>query len=99
MKRYPGTRSQSLDRTPRFDHMTDRTSYAVLFPGQGSQFVGMGADVFAARSDLLGPRAMSVFFGLLLALITGLVLLLSPMIRNYRLSAALEESAPPKDRT
>jgi [acyl-carrier-protein] S-malonyltransferase len=28
--------------------------YAVLFPGQGSQYVGMGADVFAARSDLLG---------------------------------------------
>jgi [acyl-carrier-protein] S-malonyltransferase len=27
--------------------------YAVLFPGQGSQFVGMGADVFAARPDLL----------------------------------------------
>ena len=28
--------------------------YAVLFPGQGSQYVGMGADVFAARRDLLG---------------------------------------------
>ncbi len=28
--------------------------YAVLFPGQGSQYVGMGADVFAARPDLLG---------------------------------------------
>lgn len=27
--------------------------YAVLFPGQGSQSVGMGADVFAARPDLL----------------------------------------------
>lgn len=27
--------------------------YAVLFPGQGSQFVGMGVDVFAARPDLL----------------------------------------------
>lgn len=31
--------------------------YAVLFPGQGSQFVGMGADLFAARPDLLGERA------------------------------------------
>lgn len=31
--------------------------YAVVFPGQGSQFVGMGADVFEARSDLVGPRA------------------------------------------
>ncbi len=31
--------------------------YAVLFPGQGSQFVGMGADLFAARPDLLGRRA------------------------------------------
>lgn len=31
--------------------------YAVLFPGQGSQFVGMGADVFAARPDLVGDRA------------------------------------------
>ncbi len=28
--------------------------YAVLFPGQGSQFVGMGADVFSTRRDLLG---------------------------------------------
>lgn len=27
--------------------------YAVLFPGQGSQVVGMGADVFAAHPDLL----------------------------------------------
>lgn len=34
--------------------------YAVLFPGQGSQFVGMGADLFAARPDLLGPRADAV---------------------------------------
>ncbi len=32
-------------------------SYAVLFPGQGSQFVGMGADLFEARPDLLGDRA------------------------------------------
>lgn len=31
--------------------------YAVLFPGQGSQFVGMGADLFAARPDLLGDAA------------------------------------------
>jgi len=31
-------------------------SYAVLFPGQGSQFVGMGADLFEARPDLLGDR-------------------------------------------
>lgn len=31
--------------------------YALLFPGQGSQFVGMGADVFEARPDLVGERA------------------------------------------
>jgi [acyl-carrier-protein] S-malonyltransferase len=31
--------------------------YAVLFPGQGSQFVGMGADVFAERPGLLGKTA------------------------------------------
>ncbi len=31
--------------------------YAVLFPGQGSQTVGMGSDVFVARSDLLGAQA------------------------------------------
>lgn len=34
--------------------------YAVLFPGQGSQFVGMGADVFDARPDLLGSAADEV---------------------------------------
>lgn len=34
--------------------------YAVLFPGQGSQFVGMGADVFASRPDLLGEPADQV---------------------------------------
>jgi [acyl-carrier-protein] S-malonyltransferase len=31
--------------------------FAILFPGQGSQAVGMGADVFEARSDLLGDTA------------------------------------------
>lgn len=35
-------------------------TYAILFPGQGSQFVGMGADVFAARPDLLGDTADEV---------------------------------------
>jgi [acyl-carrier-protein] S-malonyltransferase len=35
-------------------------SLGVLFPGQGSQFVGMGADLFEARPDLLGMRANEV---------------------------------------
>lgn len=34
--------------------------YGVLFPGQGSQSVGMAADVFAARPDLLGAAANDV---------------------------------------
>jgi len=35
-------------------------SYAALFPGQGSQFIGMGADLFDARPDLLGDAADEV---------------------------------------
>ena len=34
--------------------------YAVLFPGQGSQVVGMGADVFESRPDLLGDSADAI---------------------------------------
>jgi [acyl-carrier-protein] S-malonyltransferase len=33
---------------------------AVLFPGQGSQFVGMGAELFDRRPDLLGDSADEV---------------------------------------
>lgn len=32
-------------------------SVGILFPGQGSQHVGMGRDLFDARPDLLGERA------------------------------------------
>ena len=35
-------------------------SFGVLFPGQGSQFVGMGEDLFEKRSDLLGERADNI---------------------------------------
>ena len=31
--------------------------YAILFPGQGSQFVGMGADLFVLRPEFLGEAA------------------------------------------
>ena len=34
--------------------------YAVLFPGQGSQAVGMAEDVLTSRPDLLGDRANEV---------------------------------------
>jgi [acyl-carrier-protein] S-malonyltransferase len=35
-------------------------SIALLFPGQGSQFVGMGAEMFDSRPDLLGETADEV---------------------------------------
>lgn len=34
--------------------------FAILFPGQGSQFVGMGADVFAAMPELLVNQTEAV---------------------------------------
>ncbi len=45
--------------------------YAILFPGQGSQFVGMGSDVLEARPDLLGDRADEVLGWSLRAVCTG----------------------------
>lgn len=45
--------------------------YAVLFPGQGSQFVGMGDDVLAARPDLLGDTAERILGWSLADLITS----------------------------
>jgi [acyl-carrier-protein] S-malonyltransferase len=35
-------------------------SVAVLFPGQGSQYVGMGAELFESRPDLLGEPANDI---------------------------------------
>ena len=35
-------------------------NFGVLFPGQGSQFVGMGAGLFEAKPDLLGKSADAV---------------------------------------
>jgi len=49
--------AKDVDRVLRINHVM---RIGVLFPGQGAQFVGMGAEVFAARPDLLGDRSTGI---------------------------------------
>lgn len=79
-------------------------AYALLFPGQGSQFVGMGLELFAARPDLLGePADARVGFNLQSMCLLGPVEELTrtehaqPALfaLAYALWAELAEAAPP----
>ena len=49
--------AESTSNRTQLSRVDLAVSFAVLFPGQGSQFPGMGADLFAVRPDLLGHRA------------------------------------------
>ena len=54
VRRSPATSHKPQAVTiPHADGSNNIVKYAVLFPGQGSQHVGMGAELFDARPDLL----------------------------------------------
>jgi MFS family permease len=55
-----------------------------------SGLMPVGAFIAGIGADLIGPRMMTLIFGGILATIAVIVYLASPVIREYRLSQALE---------
>ena len=56
-----------------------------------SGLMPVGAFIAGIGSDLFGPRAMSMAFAVALAAITVVVYFAVPVVREYRLSEAVEE--------
>jgi MFS family permease len=57
-----------------------------------SGLMPVGAFIAGIGSDLFGPRTMSLIFGVALAAITIAVYFTLPVVRDYRLSRALEDT-------
>jgi MFS family permease len=57
-----------------------------------SGLMPVGAFIAGIGSDLFGPRTMSLIFAVVLAAITVSVYFTLPVVRDYRLSRALEDS-------
>ena len=58
-----------------------------------SGLMPVGAFIAGVGADFVGPRAMTLIFGVIIGAIAVIVFFASPIIREYRLSEAMVEQA------
>jgi hypothetical protein len=57
-----------------------------------SGLMPVGAFIAGVGADFVGPRKMTIIFGCIIAGIAVIAYFASPVIRNHRLSQALEDT-------